>query len=333
MAPARQSLDSIVLEYLQAVDVCSEVLTKVREELRLPDPSAALPECQLTRMSAYAADGAMEVAVSRLSGETDRFEVFQWTSVQDLKTEIEARMQIPMAEQVLLKNGRELKGNDDCLAVHRITFTNAALEVIRSETREVPREEQSLTISFKTAEGIPDGSILSIRAGTKGRQMPLKFDEPFRLPTTKEASSSFKIDIFAQFGKARLTLRPGKYEYTAQIQSPEGLPLGSIDFEARDTSEREKGQQPAAVPRAAAGPSRRAQATVLASSYLDQHGLIQYLQGLLQSILREKPADPYQYMIQQLQAAQLAPQPGSDVRSAAAAEGSVQGSAEGAASS
>lgn len=44
---------------------------------------------------------------------------------------------------------------------------------------------------------------------------------------------------------------------------------------------------------------------MLASSYLDEHGLIQYLQGLLQSVLREKPADPYAYMIRQLQAAQL----------------------------
>jgi len=47
-------------------------------------------------MFAYAAEGALEVAVSRLSGETDCFEVFQWTSVQDLKVEIESRMQIPM---------------------------------------------------------------------------------------------------------------------------------------------------------------------------------------------------------------------------------------------
>jgi len=248
----------------------------------------------------------MEVAVSRLSGETDRFEVWQWTSVQDLKAEIEARMQIPIGEQVLLKNGRELKGNDECLATHRITFCNAALEVLRVESREVPREEQSLTISFRSAEGIPEGSILSIRAGSKGRQTPLRFDEAFKLPTTKEASSLFKIDVFSQFGKARLTLRPGKYQYTAQIQSQDGACLGSLEFEARDTTERDRSHRQQPVPQPARGPSRRAQATVLASSYLDEHGLIQYLQGLLQSVLREKPADPYRYMIQQLQAAQVA---------------------------
>jgi len=310
MAPSRQVLDGYVLEYLQVLQLSPALLEQVREEILVPGPSTAPPASRLTKMFTYAVDGTMDVAVSRLSGETDHFEVWQWTSVQDLKSEIEARMQIPMGEQVLLKNGRELKGNDDCLAVHRITFSNAALEVLRVESREVPQEEQSLTICFKSAAGIPDGSILSIRAGSKGRQTPLRFDEPFRLPTTKQVSSLFKIDVFSQFGKARLTLRPGKYEYTAQIQDTAGLCLGSIEFEARDTSERDRGQQAAPVPRPAAGPSRRAQATVLASSYLDQHGLIQYLQGLLQSILREKPADPYRYMIQQLQAAQMTPQRG-----------------------
>jgi len=228
--------------------------------------------------------------------------------VRDLKAEIEARMQIPRGEQVLLKNGRELKGNDDCLAAHRITFTNANLEVLLVETREVPQEEQSLSISFRSASGIPDGSILSIRAGTKGRQMPLRFDEPFKLPTTKEASALFKIDVFSQFGKARLTLRPGKYVYEAQIEDGEGAIVGSLEFEARDTSERDRNHRQTPLPQPAKGSSRRAQATVLASSYLDEHGLIQYLQGLLQSVLREKPADPYAYMIRQLQAAQLNPE-------------------------
>lgn len=250
----------------------------------------------------------MEVTVARLSGETDKFEVWQWTSVRDLKAEIEARMQIPRGEQVLLKNGRELKGNDDCLAAHRITFTNANLEVLLVETREVPQEEQSLSISFRSASGIPDGSILSIRAGTKGRQMPLRFDEPFKLPTTKEASALFKIDVFSQFGKARLTLRPGKYVYEAQIEDGDGAIVGSLEFEARDTSERDRNHRQTPLPQPAKGSSRRAQATVLASSYLDEHGLIQYLQGLLQSVLREKPADPYAYMIRQLQAAQLNPE-------------------------
>jgi len=140
-------VDNTVLEYLQAAGLQAELISKVREELVVPGSEP--PDSRLTKLFNYAADGAMEVTVARLSGETDRFEVWQWTSVRDLKAEIEARMQIPRGEQVLLKNGRELKGNDDCLAAHRITFTNANLEVLLVETREVPQEEQSLSISFR----------------------------------------------------------------------------------------------------------------------------------------------------------------------------------------
>merc|ERR1711920_1143539 len=204
------------------------------------------------------------------------------------------------------KNGRELKGTDTCLAAHRITFSNANLEVLRSESRSVPKEEENLSISFTDATGIPEGCILSVRAGTKGRQTPLSFNEPVKLPTTKAASSLLKVDVFSEYGKARLTMRHGKYDYVAQVQSPEGLPVGTLEFDARDTTERDKGFKPSAAPSVtSSSSSKRAQATVVASSYLDQHGLIQYLQGLLQSVLREKPADPYQFMIEQLQAVQI----------------------------
>eukprot|EP00930_Biecheleria_cincta_P033870 TRINITY_DN23442_c0_g1_i1.p1 TRINITY_DN23442_c0_g1~~TRINITY_DN23442_c0_g1_i1.p1 ORF type:complete len:375 (+),score=87.29 TRINITY_DN23442_c0_g1_i1:76-1125(+) len=318
------SVQSDVLEYLRLAGVSTELCSKVAEQLPTETPA----ECRLAKLSSLAAEGLMEVAVSSLSGETDTFQVWQWTTIRDLKAMIEARRQIAVHEMVLLKNGRELKGNDDTLAFHRITFNHAELEMVRTERQEVPKEEESLFVTFKQAEGIPDGSIISIRAGTKGRQTHLKLDEPLKFPITKEAASLLRLDIFSEFGKARLALRPGTLEYCAQVHSQNGEMLGCIYLEAKDTSEKDKRLQHPVAVEPSNSPSRRAQATVIASSYLDEHGLIQYLQGLLQSVLREKPADPYLYLQQQLQAAQVAPQkppaqPQDDGRSNAAAASTV----------
>eukprot|EP00931_Biecheleriopsis_adriatica_P092093 TRINITY_DN65919_c0_g1_i1.p1 TRINITY_DN65919_c0_g1~~TRINITY_DN65919_c0_g1_i1.p1 ORF type:complete len:371 (-),score=104.88 TRINITY_DN65919_c0_g1_i1:65-1153(-) len=301
MPAEKPSLDQLVLDFLRSRGLASDLLDRVAGDLSTD--SSHPSSCLLEKLFRYASEGIMDVAVSRLSGSTEFFEVWQWTSVRDFKSMIEAQLQIPVHEQVLLKNGRELKG--DCLATHHLTFFSAELEVLQTEVREVPTEEESLIVTFKRAEGIPEGSILSVRAGTKGRQTQLRLDEPLKFPTTKEAAKLLKLDVFVQFGKARLALRPGAFHYTAELQSDEGLPVGSLDFEATDSTEKEKHRQ-APVTSEVYGPSRRTQEHVRASSYLDEHGLIQYLQGLLQNVLREKPSDPYQYMIQQLQAARAA---------------------------
>lgn len=293
--------EDAIWEYLRLGGVSEEVLQQAKRELLWEDP-AAMETCKLTRVFNYAADGTLEVQVSRLSGETDSFEVRQWTSVQDLKAEIEARMDIPIGEQVLLKGGQELKSFDECLAAYRVTFFSSTLEVLRVEAKSLPEAVGGLQVSLRGAEGIPEGSIISFRAGNKGRQVPLRFDQTFTFPVTKENANPFKIDVFSQFGRARLTLRPAETLYRAEIDSPLGGSLGALELEVRDTAERERHYKNPSPPQPTRV-SKRAQRSVLASRYLDEHGLLTYMQGVVQSVLHDKPADPYDYMIRQMQAA------------------------------
>eukprot|EP00747_Dinoflagellata_sp_TGD_P168464 gnl/TRDRNA2_/TRDRNA2_194901_c0_seq1.p1 gnl/TRDRNA2_/TRDRNA2_194901_c0~~gnl/TRDRNA2_/TRDRNA2_194901_c0_seq1.p1 ORF type:complete len:407 (-),score=82.02 gnl/TRDRNA2_/TRDRNA2_194901_c0_seq1:49-1269(-) len=326
-----RSLAKEVLIYLESHGVSQGLLDQLRSELagsEPPLPSSTLgPEpqsCRLVRAWRYAEDGLFEVSVSRLSGAIDTFEVHQWTSVQDLKDQIEARMRIPVCEQVLLKSGLELKGGKDCLAAYRLTFCKNSLEVLQVETRADTETPGSLQIQLTCADGIPPGSIVSIRAGETRRQAALCLDKPFVFATRKDEANPFKINIFSELGHARLTLRPGEMCYVAHIEDDSGARVARLEFEARDNSEGEKkyklgvdaktsGGGPGAGGDASGtgvGPSsgavERVQKSVIASRYLDEHGLYQYMQGLIQSLLTERPVNPYQYMIQQLQAADLA---------------------------
>lgn len=304
---SKQDMDDAIFEYLKLGGVSDGILQQARSELSANwAEGSSMATCKLTRVFNYAADGTLEVQVSRLSGETDTFEVRQWTSVQDLKAEIEARMEIPIGEQVLLKGGQELKSFDECLAAYRVTLFSSALEVLRVEAKNSPEAVGGLQVSLRAADGIPEGSIISFRAGSKGRQVPLRFDQTFTFPVTKEAANPFKIDVFSQFGKARLTLRPAESVYRAEIEGPLGGLLGVLEFEVRDTAERERHYKHPSPPQPTRV-SKRAQRTVLASRYLDEHGLLTYMQGVIQSVLHDKPADPYDYMIRQMQAAKKKP--------------------------
>lgn len=308
---SKHTLDRAVLEYLGACNVSKDLLAQVRRELgedagsASPGTASKPPDCRLAKVFQYAEDGTMEVAVARLSGATDRFQVHQWTTLRDLKEMIESRLQIPTNEQQILRCGRQLKGDSDCLAASRVTFANAKLELLRVER---PAEQaEDLQIWLTRAHGIPSGSIVSIRAGNVRRQAPLTFDQPFKFPLKKDAANPFKVNIFSQFGKARLVLRNAEDTYLAHIENEDGRSVATLEFEAKDSSERERlarqlarGEGGTQEDTAASAKARK---SVLVSRYLDQHGLVEYMQNLIQSVMHEQPADPYEYMIRQLQAA------------------------------
>lgn len=221
---------------------------------------------------------------------------------------------------MLLRNGQELKALDECLAAYRVTLSNASLELVRVVAQNVPEATATLEVILKAADGIPEGSIVSLRAGTKGRQAPLRFDHPMRFPIAKENANPFKIDIFSQFGKARVALRAGESRYVAEVERPEGGVVGTVEFEALDGSERERHYKHAT----AAPPtsmSRRTQKSVQASRYLDEHGLLPYMQGVIQSVLHEKPDDPYEYIIRQMQAPRRSSESSASARSTDAEDG------------
>jgi len=63
-------------------------------------------------------------------------------------------------------------------------------------------------------EGIPEGCVISVRAGSTRRQAPVSADRPFRFPTPLAEAVPFKVDVLEPVASARLILRPGEERRT-----------------------------------------------------------------------------------------------------------------------
>jgi len=181
-------------------------------------------------------------------------------------------------------------------------------------------------------EGIPEGCVLSVRAGATRRQAPVAADRPFRFTTSVADSVPFKVDVLEPVATARLILRPGEEQrpdcqYTIPLEASNsfegsGPPAAadqrqqqtdtnmSVTIAVRPTDEKsaKDDDDPASRPgtspggkRAVAGSasaSRLGQASA-AREYLDKHNLVEFTQLLVQSVIKEQPERPYEFMAQQ----------------------------------
>jgi len=158
--------------------------------------------------------------------------------------------------------------------------------------------------------GIPESSMLSIRAGGTRRQAQLsQLDRPLKFPCGPEGVSTFKIDVLDLLGTARLAYNPGETEYSLSIDPVvEGAnSLMEVVFSVRRPGEE---HQPRAVGNtsvcdadAAATDDEKAKdhkKENAARDYLDKHGLTAFMQFLMQSLMKDKPADPYSFLQKQV---------------------------------
>lgn len=152
---------------------------------------------------------------------------------------------------------------------------------------------------MENAVGIPDGSILSIRAGNVRRQGSLPADKPVRFSGTGILEASpFKVDVFAPLGSARVVLKPKGDLYTVELDSKSGTNSSmQLDLRINEISEADDSMQ------SESRVVRRHRAMNETKSYIDEHELVQFVQNLMASVLAEKPKDPFAYMEQHLRVA------------------------------
>lgn len=101
-----------------------------------------------------------------------------------------------------------------------------------------------------STEGIPEGCVLSVRAGSTRRQAPVAADRPFRFPTAVSEATPFKVDILEPIASARLIFRPGEErrtdcQYLIPLESasePQDAPL-----KEKEEEEKKKAQQDPAM--------------------------------------------------------------------------------------
>ncbi|CAK0889763.1 unnamed protein product, partial [Prorocentrum cordatum] len=124
------------------------------------------------------------------------------------------------------------------------------------------------------------------RRSTRGKAL--------RLPALS-GKEQMKVDVYSPAGQARLVVEPGPAQWsvplTPQGGSPADVPM-SLQLEVVGASEE---HHPAPRGGDAAKPAEEA------TGYLERHQLKQVMQALLQAVLKEKPVDPCQFMVQMLQ--------------------------------
>lgn len=200
------------------------------------------------------------------------------------------------------------------------------LHLVLDARRVEPLCAATMELHVVSTEGIPEGCVLSVRAGATRRQAPAAADRPFRFPTLPQDALPFKVDVLEPVASARLILRPGEErrtdcQYTIPLESvgsQEGEQPGTQDdgsgmnvtIAVRPTEDSEKpdakveskeegdGSLTKKRSSASSASSRHGQASA-AREYLDQHNLVEFTQLLVQSVIKEQPEKPYAFMARQ----------------------------------
>lgn len=154
-------------------------------------------------------------------------------------------------------------------------------------------------------QGILSDSILSIRNGKTRRQSPLEaVDKPFRFPAKPEDCAPIKFDVYRHVGTARTVSQAGTCEKKLILDTiNRGRHAAAIDtggnmeisYQLRPTQE----DVEHTIGSGGIDPTKKGKAELDADEYLEQHKITKFLQSILQGLIKERPLDPYGFIVKQ----------------------------------
>jgi len=181
-----------------------------------------------------------------------------------------------------------------------------------------------MELEVLSTAGIPKNGIISIRAGSTRRQVQASdLERPLKFPSRPEDVQFLKVEVLDVLGTGRLPFVPLQDKYTMPIdpvregaagllqgqdgggapQDGDGSPM-EVSFTIRPTDADVMGEtvesfhnDPAKDPSV---PAWRRRKEVEAHGYLEEHGLAAFMQMMLQSLMKDKPTDPYSFLHKQL---------------------------------
>lgn len=179
-----------------------------------------------------------------------------------------------------------------------------------------------------SVSGAAPDQVVSIRAGGQRKQAAVSSlgqGIPFRLASGPTGVNPFRIDILKQVGSARLAVRPGEGNYSIEVKDAgEGGEPVRVGFAVRALGPK-KGEQVEAPPserpkvrsRGASNAlpmkeeeeRRFLSQTAVAKEYLEAHELLPFVRALLQTVIRDRPLDPYSFIAEQFRIAAAAFKP------------------------
>lgn len=155
--------------------------------------------------------------------------------------------------------------------------------------------------------GIPETGIISIRAGSTRRQAQLAtLDRAFKFPNEPEECSTFKVDVLNMLGSARLAYNPSEDQYSLMLDPVEGGAVQPDESSGMEVAFRvrrcdnAKGEGVEDATAQEASQDRDKQKEQDARQYLEKHGLTTFMQFLMQSLMKDKPANPYSFLQKQV---------------------------------
>jgi len=150
-----------------------------------------------------------------------------------------------------------------------------------------------MEVNLFAGKNLPNGAIFSVRAGAVRRQAAAANQRPFRFPS-KPMDSPLKVEVFRPVGAAYVVLRPGEDQYKVQFKPLEGAEGPPISCELHVKGSKEGDS----VPLSPAGeePKETTAGAKEAKDYLESHQVMQFVQSLLQTLIKDKPVDPFAYM-------------------------------------
>lgn len=178
-----------------------------------------------------------------------------------------------------------------------------------------------MEVAVAESNGIPDGCLLSVRAGNTRRQAIVPLTEPFRFPNLPFNAKQFKIDVLKPLGSTRLDINAQNVveSYNVAVQLAGESKLASLSLSIRENpglcGRRQDciSDKPGHISLASNEPSRPGttashcrqddgiiRAVRDTREYAQTHNIPNIMQEMLQGALRDRPRNPFSQMATQL---------------------------------
>lgn len=174
--------------------------------------------------------------------------------------------------------------------------------------------------------GVPEGSILSVRAGSTRRQAIIQPGRPIHFAQVDSHIGEIQVDILQLLGRAKLILTPETNRYDIQCGPECGKMPMTCELEVRTTGADDSCRPlgtPTKVrlPEKVLPPSSNSTApfcggpakAIKAKKYMEKHRLEEVAHSVVQAAMQERPEDPLSFMARKLLVAAEAASKGSTV--------------------
>lgn len=172
-----------------------------------------------------------------------------------------------------------------------------------------------MEVSVFETVGLPEGCLLSVRAGNTRRQAPVPLTEPLRFPNLPFNAKQFKVDVLKLLGNARLNIDAQQEVESYTVNMDVGDNIGKVtvglqvkeepalcgkraaelkQFDRNIRSPESPNTHPAPPPPTNSDDLLKAVQDT--RDYAKEHNIPNLVQEMLQNVLRERPSAPYSAM-------------------------------------